>query len=331
MKSDIKIESIKMPELSRKSLVDMEIAGNIIKIQYQSSQCYRPKIKKLDSDRFLILSEDSGEIHYFDHGDTRLDNIDGLLKTFSRLRGIINANTMHPNRCKWITLTYSENMRDDKRIRLDMKSFHRDIHHLYGDYEYIAIREPQGRGAWHIHMIMVFTRAAPYISNDVCASAWGQGFVKVKKCENCDNLGAYLTSYMCDLPMEDAQNLGIDIAKYDIKECDIKGKIKRFVKGARMILYPKSMNYFTCSKGVLRPEKFRLPYEDAMKKVSDATLTFSRSIQISDSGETFKKLISTQYYNFARKNNQQISVKFSDDTSSMDGSQLYSLIHSKIK
>lgn len=47
-------------------------------------------------------------------------------------------------------------------------------------FEYIVAMEPQNRGAWHAHLILIFNGKAPFIPNDEISALWGQGFVKTK-------------------------------------------------------------------------------------------------------------------------------------------------------
>lgn len=51
--------------------------------------------------------------------------------------------------------------------------------------------EPQGRGAWHCHLLYIFDLVkAPYIANKTLSDLWGHGFVKISKLDNVDNVGA---------------------------------------------------------------------------------------------------------------------------------------------
>ncbi|KVL95491.1 hypothetical protein [Burkholderia stagnalis] len=60
-------------------------------------------------------------------------------------------------RCKAIgadrmtTLTYRENMEDKARLKRDFDAFRRRVSKL-SDFQYVAVAERQGRGAWHLHI-----------------------------------------------------------------------------------------------------------------------------------------------------------------------------------
>lgn len=51
-----------------------------------------------------------------------------------------------------LTLTYRDNMQDVDRLKADFQRFIRLVRHRYADFRYVAVREQQDRGAWHIHM-----------------------------------------------------------------------------------------------------------------------------------------------------------------------------------
>ena len=105
------------------------------------------------------------------------------------------------NNVRWITLTYAENMTDTDRLYFDFKDFNKRFQYYckingYSKPEYIVMMEPQGRGAWHCHLLYIWDCKAPYVANKTLRDLWGHGFVKIKKLDNCDNVGAYLTAYL---------------------------------------------------------------------------------------------------------------------------------------
>ncbi|PBH18006.1 hypothetical protein BGV21_21115, partial [Clostridioides difficile] len=115
-----------------------------------------------------------------------------------RLRDYLNTNITDVSHCKWITLTYSENMTDTKRLYDDFVKFNKRLKYYINKeldltYEYIVAMEPQGRGALHCHMAMIFETDAPFIPNSKMSELWKQGFTVTKKLDDVDNVGAYLT------------------------------------------------------------------------------------------------------------------------------------------
>ena len=92
-----------------------------------------------------------------------------------------------------------------KKDELQMlSSYKKDYVYCFDSYEYICVSEPQGRGAWHCHVIYIFNCNNPYISNAKLSDIWGNGFVKVNKIKNnVYNVGHYLTAYLTDVSVED--------------------------------------------------------------------------------------------------------------------------------
>jgi len=51
-----------------------------------------------------------------------------------------------------LTLTYRENMQDIDKLKHDFDLFRRLVTARYPDWKYVATREQQERGAWHMHL-----------------------------------------------------------------------------------------------------------------------------------------------------------------------------------
>ena len=62
-----------------------------------------------------------------------------------------------------LTLTYRENMQDGDRLKADFQRFIRLVRHRYPGFKYVAVREQQDRGAWHIHMGVVGRQDVRYL------------------------------------------------------------------------------------------------------------------------------------------------------------------------
>ena len=168
--------------------------------------------------------------------------------------------------------------------------------------------EPQGRGAWHCHLIYIFNDLvkAPYISNKDLSDLWGYGFVKINKLDDVDNVGAYLTAYLGDMDIKNCSHdeiVGNVLKEVEIEENGVK-KTKQYIKGARLKYYPAKFNMFRCSRGVKRPVEIFMSQEDAEKKVSAATLTYQKTVKLTDVENNYETVIDTRYYNLLRGGNQ---------------------------
>ena len=286
--------------------------GNVIEVQYMSRRNCKQTIQMLQGgEQFVVCA--TGEIKDVEHHNTRKDNKKGLYKTFANARAVINANVTDVSKVRWCTLTYAENMTDPKRLYEDFRKFNMRFQTYckgkgYSKPEYIVMMEPQGRGAWHAHLLYIWQdQKAPYISNQDLRELWGHGFVRIKKLDNVDNVGAYLTAYLGDMEIDE-----MDVSKAVGKQCkvveteDENGKKvkKAIVKGARLDLYPANFNMLRCSRGVKRPVAEMMSQEEANKKVSAATKTFESAIKLLDSDNDFETVIIREQYNKIRGKNQ---------------------------
>ncbi|GGM43726.1 Rep protein [Paraliobacillus quinghaiensis] len=118
-----------------------------------------------------------------------------LQKAKKQLRREINANVdQWQEKTKFITLTYSENMKDVKESNYNFKKFIQRLNYKMDlKLKYSCVVEFQKRGAVHYHLLAY---NLPFIENSKLAEIWGHGFVQVKNIDSIDNVGAYVTKYM---------------------------------------------------------------------------------------------------------------------------------------
>lgn len=146
--------------------------GNIKEICYQNIVNRNIYIKKINENEYVYLP--TGEIITCKHIKNRSESLFQVSQSLKRLRDYINTNVQEPLNCRWITLTYAENMTDTKRLYKDFEKFMKKLRYNFKSYnlEYIVACEPQGRGAWHCHLILIFDKKAPYIPNKTIESLW---------------------------------------------------------------------------------------------------------------------------------------------------------------
>lgn len=269
--------------------------GNVIEITMNSSSNHLATIQPISSDNFIVLS--TGEVKCFEnHAENRTDNIRNLQKTFRNLSDLINANVYPSNaaNCRFITLTYAENMTDPERLYQDFTNFNKRFKYrmlkLNYRYEYIVVLEAQQRGAFHLHCIFIFNKKAPFLDNTELAKTWGLGFVDIRSLDqNVDNIGCYLTSYLTDMPVDENSELSSDVLGGDIK--NLNGK--RIVKGARLKMIPAGTRIYRCSRGIKKPIITFMPYGEALDyaKEQGFTKVGEFAAEIKDIDRDFK----TQY------------------------------------
>ena len=244
----------------------MEVAGGVVTVTASTAYGRMPGTLRIDADHYVIL--ETGEVREMEHGDKRTDNLHSLRRSMATLRGLINANFGGDAEAlksqAWLTLTYRENVRDAARVGRDWQAFIRWVRTETGaPLEYIAVIEPQRRGAWHLHVMLLRTDGGElYVPQARLLAAWRKvaaretppekltggktsGGLHIHRLEGIDNLGAYLSAYLCD---EDG------------------------AKGERLHLYPTGLHFYRPSKGIKRPtmEEYAT-LEDAMEAAAALT------------------------------------------------------------
>lgn len=288
-------------------IVRLKKAGNITEIMCAEKTNTQCPILRVNKDNYV--DKRTGEVKNFNHIESRAEDKNSVRVSLTKLRDIINANITNPDYCRWVTLTYAENMTDDKRLYSDFKEFIMRMRSRNYIFEYIVAMEPQGRGAWHAHLLMIFDKKAPFIPNNQLEEIWGHGFVKIKALSDIDNIGVYLTAYLGDMELDEAIKNGLSVDKSSVKEVEVldeSGKkiAKSIVKGARLSLYPPKFHIFRKSRGIKLPDISYTSYSEAKNSVGDATPTFEQSVIITDPQTGFNNQIYTGYFNTNRINSQ---------------------------
>lgn len=293
-------------------IVRVKRLGNITEVRYMMKKP-EIQIQKFDSESFLNLL--TGEILPIEHTESRADNKISVKQSLRNLRDLINTNITNTENCRWLTLTYRENMKDTKRLCDDTRKFHMRMRYYLEQnclprYEYIECAEPQERGAWHMHVVMIFMEVeqAPFIPNDSIEKIWGYGFTKIRKLTSVDNVGCYLTAYLSDMELSDAMQQGS--IKGNLKAATVMdehgGKSRKaIVKGARLNLYPTGFRLFRTSRKIKRPEVIECTEAEAMKEIGEAPLTFERTIKVMDDNGQGFNVINYRQYNKARKKQRE--------------------------
>lgn len=302
-----KIESFDMSADAYTKVVEM---GNIIELTSMQKRPIEPPTRRISSDCYVNVH--TGDLGCYRHIDNRSGSIQSIRHTLAHIRALINTNCYNPKNVKWVTFTYADNMTDTQRLYSDYKKFWQKFlryckRNNFPKCDYIIVIEPQGRGAWHIHSFFIFQNVAPFIPNDDISKMWGQGFTKTKACNDCDNIGAYFSAYLADMPFDEYTQLSDVPSTFKIEEKDFEDeqgfiKSKKFVKGGRLYLYPPKMNIVRHSKGIKYPEVSYDTKENAEKKVCSAQQTFSSTFEIVDvSSSDVINIIQKSYYNKKRK------------------------------
>ena len=283
-------------------IVTVTKMNHLTEIQHMEKMNTRATIKKIDKDRYAELS--TGEIKEYKHIENRSESYNSLRQTFKKIRYLINNNFTGEKNELFLTLTYAENMTDTKRLYLDINKFIKRIKYRYKKQlyiDYLAIVEPQGRGAWHVHMLIRFNRLnSVFLPSSELSDIWDHGFVKIETIQDVDNIGAYLSAYLADVELTEETLYSALNEDRKVIEKEVNGQKKRFVKGGRLHMYPPGMNLYRKSKGIVFPERKKMSYKNAKKIVGSAQPHYSKryDIEIDDFGNT----VQYEQYNSNRKN-----------------------------
>lgn len=281
-------------------LVTVTKMNHIVEVQHMQKMNRKAHIKKLDKDRYIYLG--SGEIKEFDHIENRSQSFNSLRQTFKKLRYLLNNNFTGAGNELHVILTYAENMTDTKRLYKDYEKFIKRLRYKYKDIssiDYISVVEPQGRGAWHCHVLLRFNEIDKvYIENSELAELWGHGFVTIRSLKDVDNIGAYLSAYLTDVELTEDNIISYVDTDYVIVVKEVNGQEKNIVKGGRLHLYPSGMNLFRKSKGIVYPERQRMKYKEIKKIVGSAEPTYQKSITVEN--DDFTNTINYEQYNLKR-------------------------------
>lgn len=280
-----------------------KVCGNVTEVT-EMRNVPRPTMVNISKD--LMMNLDTGEIVEKVHTTNRSEGEQSVKRTLKKIRDLVNANCTSPDNLHWITLTYAENMTDPKRLYSDFGAFWKRFcryckGNKYTIPEYIAVAEPQGRGAWHMHLILIWNGSPPYIPNDAeLFPLWGHGWTKIERVYNCDNIGAYFSAYLADIDITEDEGLK-DMPVDDvhvIEKVNSKGKRKKILKGGRLSLYPTGMNIVRYSRGCKQP--IIENGIQAKEKASAGTETYSQTFAVYDDDGQIVNVIRKTYYNAVR-------------------------------
>jgi len=286
------------------SIVQALKTQHITEIKYLERLNRKATNRKLDAEKYVVLS--TGEVKRYNEGiENRAQNENSLRKSFRRLRNLIRENYEGSEYELMITLTYANNMTDIKTLYDDVERFIRQMRRLYGHFEYLAIVEPQQRGAWHVHILTKWTDPITLDNNTKVYPVWEKGWTHTQRLTQVDDIGAYVTAYLTDLPLDQADS-------QVLREFETVEKAgKKYVKGARLQFYPPGMNLYRRSKGIKDPEIEYLTFKKAKKKYSLETPTFEKEYSY-DNDQFSNKIVYQQY-------NQKRSKKEGDQNKDKNG------------
>lgn len=279
---NVKIQGVEPKNIDKEKYVKAIVQGKKYMDIIEKERPTGATIKKISKEEYIVVS--TGEIRKYNTKDTTDKTKENLKKTFNRLRQLIRTNFTNDSKNQlFLTLTYAENMTNEKQLYKDFDAFNKRLKYKLKEHklEYIAVAEPQGRGAWHFHIMLKSTNKDNlYIDNKVLEQIWGYGYTDAQRLKS-DDVGSYYVSYFTDLLEEDE-----------------KGNKKR-IKGSRLSMYPKGFKFYRCSRGIEKPKEINIKYGELEKQgyINTYTTAFKVINEIDDKilnvfqKETWKKVI----------------------------------------
>lgn len=238
----------------------------------------RPAIKRLSKNYYMVLS--TGEVKQYKLGTSK--SVRSLQMTMQRLRGLIRCNFKSgaQNQC-FLTLTYAENMTDTKRLMSDWDKFYKRLKYAYkgAKFEYLAVAEPQERGAWHLHVLLRDDkRKRLWIKAEKLTEIWGHGMTQIERIK-CDDVGEYFITYFTCVQSH----------RWDIGE-EKGARTHAQKKADRLHLYPSGFNFYRASRGLKRPEKIECKTEELNNEFPLLIKDKSYNIIDADTGEILNRI-----------------------------------------
>lgn len=241
---------------------------------------YIPKahIKKISGTQYMDLK--TGEIKNYNQGTEKTNK--NLRVAFRTLMGLIRENfSENSTNQLFLTLTYKENMQDTEKLYLDFNKFMKRLKYQLKDHnlEYIAVAEPQGRGAWHMHVMIKSTnQEVLYIDKRELTDIWGLGRTDCQRLKS-DDVGTYYVAYFTDI---------IDESK--LKDDADLSKARK--KGARLKYYPLKFKFFRTSRGIKKPIEVEMAFDEIIEEYGNPTYIQEYDLVQKDE-ENGEKIINT--------------------------------------
>ena len=172
------------------------------------------------------LWADWRSIKFMRSNTSRFANPRQVQKSCENFKWLVRANE---DRVRlFVTLTYAKNMRDTRQLYQDFRAFWQRLQREVSSVEgYLVAFEPQKRGAWHAHVLLLSSKPMLYIANKHMHAIWGKGFTKTQRPKGIKDVASYLTSYLTN-----------------VKEGT------RSKKGARLGMYPAGFHFLRHSKRI---------------------------------------------------------------------------------
>lgn len=268
----------KTRDIPNDTLVRVRDMGTVIDIQHSSMRGVGAPIKRIDKEHFVIT--ETGEVREYEEHDNafRIKNIGSVRRSMKKAYEIINSNYVDGTHTSWLTLRLNESIFDAKefgsKFGKNFKVFMEKIHRIDSNAKYFYAIEPSANGTYHVHCLLFWSVPAPKLNPEIWI--YGSCYISnMKRRARVNNIGAYLCSYLSDMPISEFKELhpGAEVSKDSIKtvrcfnDDEDMFAIKSFVKNARLELFPKGFKFFRHSENMKTAETTYEIYDEALSNL----------------------------------------------------------------
>ncbi len=167
--------------------VKVVVSGKQVEVYTYKQEVWREYEVK---PRIDIKKEEPKQLDIFEQEELRKKKLQySINRTKTEIKRLINSN---PQLNKFMTLTFADNITDIQTANYMFNQFIKRTSYRFPKFEYFAVPEFQKRGAVHYHVLCNL----PYIEMDMLAHLWGHGMVNIRRVEQVNNLGAYMSKYL---------------------------------------------------------------------------------------------------------------------------------------
>ncbi|NLA96514.1 MAG: Rep protein, partial [Clostridiaceae bacterium] len=161
-------------------------SGNVIEVyKYENRVQYGFEKTENKYGRICVASAENKEINR--------EKVVNRART--SIRRLVNANVTP--RSKFVTLTFKEDIKDLRQANYEFEKFIKRLKYKFNlNIKYLTVIEFQDKnrgGVIHYHTIFF---NLPYIPNMELSKIWKNGFIRINRIDNVDNVGAYVCKYM---------------------------------------------------------------------------------------------------------------------------------------
>jgi len=124
------LKKVKNITVDDEETVQLKECGNNAETTYIKHKNTKPQIIKINAEEYILCK--TGEVKKFNRYKDRSDGIRSIKNSMKKLKDILNTNVTDNDKCRWVNLSYSDNMTEPKKLYQDFKNFNRRCYKKYG-------------------------------------------------------------------------------------------------------------------------------------------------------------------------------------------------------